>query len=272
MPELPEVECVRRRLDADLQGECLGRVEPLFPGVFSIPDPTKRPLLPARYESAGRKGKMLCLRFESDQFLLVHLRMTGRFSFHWDRSNLPPHTHVLLHFKSGRLLAYSDPRRFGRLLWRIGESLESIPELAALGPDALDIPRDFFISALKSRHRVIKPLLLDQKIFSGLGNIYVDEALFLARIHPLRSADSFSTRKLGLLWESLDRVLRDAIDRGGSTIRDFADSSGTAGEYQKMHQVYGRAGEPCHVCGAKLKRLLVAQRGTVFCPRCQPSR
>lgn len=272
MPELPEVESVRRYLAKALENRTLVRIEPLFPGVFSVPKAGNSPQLPSRFEEVGRKGKMLALRFEQDQVLLVHLRMTGRLYFPESRKCLVPHTHVLFHFRDGSLLAYSDPRRFGRLIWHVGNAPDDLPELRAMGPDALDLALKDFLPLLGSRNRMIKPLLLDQSVLAGLGNIYVDETLFLAGIHPKQLCANLSKEKLTRLWEAIDQVLKQAIEVGGSTIRDFVGSSGETGGYQDRHSVYGRGGLECVKCGGTLRRILVSQRGTTYCPGCQPLR
>ena len=272
MPELPEVESVRKYLAETLRKKRILKIESLFPGVFSTSDLELHPILPAHFIEADRKAKMLILRFGKDQTLLVHLRMTGRLYFPESPNALLHHTHVLFHLDDDEYLAYSDPRRFGRLLWYVATPDKEIRELRSLGPDALTIPQEDFVGFLKTRHRMIKPLLLDQSILSGLGNIYVDETLFLAGIHPKQITANLSKDKLARLWNVISQVLERAIETGGSTIRDFVGSSGKSGGYQKLHAVYGRGGMECVKCGGSLRRILVAQRGTTYCPRCQRMR
>jgi len=272
MPELPEVESVRRYLAGALNGRSILEIESLFKGVFSIPSRHPSPMLPARFLEADRKGKMLILRFEEKQTLLVHLRMTGRLYFPRPEQVLLPHTHVRFRLDNDMCMAYRDTRRFGRLLWYVGKGDDAIRELVSLGPDALSISRTEFGRLLSTRNRMIKPLLLDQSILSGLGNIYVDESLFLAGIHPKQISSQLSSKRLGRLWESIREILDKAIENGGSTVRDFVGSSGESGGYQRHHAVYGRGGLECRRCGKVLRRTLIAQRGTVHCPICQTIR
>ncbi len=269
MPELPEVESVRKYLEKSLKGRRILQIEHRFPGILSTPPQAPSPLLPVRFVNADRKGKMLILRFDKDQTLLIHLRMTGRLYFPVSAKDLLPHTHVLFILDRGQHLAYSDPRRFGRLIWFVGRSDDDIRELRALGPDALSVSEEGFAHLLRTRNRMIKPLLLDQSILSGLGNIYVDETLFLARIHPKQISSNLSGKKLARLWAATQQILESAIENGGSTIRDFVGSSGKAGGYQQYHSVYGRGGLGCVQCGQTLRKVLVAQRGTTYCPKCQ---
>ena len=144
-----------------------------------------------------------------------------------------------------------------------------IPPFARVGPDALFVEKEEFVRLIRNRRRMLKPLLLDQGFIAGLGNIYVDEILFQARIHPRQQSDRLSNRKVGDLWRMMREILADSIAKGGSSIRDYVDSEGRAGSYQLDHQVYGKKGGPCPRCGSPLRRTFVAQRGTTFCPRCQ---
>ncbi|MCA9411673.1 MAG: bifunctional DNA-formamidopyrimidine glycosylase/DNA-(apurinic or apyrimidinic site) lyase [Candidatus Omnitrophica bacterium] len=272
MPELPEVESVRKSLEISLEDVGLARIDSLFPGVLTFCPTLAEARLPAKFLGADRRGKMLALRFQGEQTLLIHLRMTGRLYFPNGEEPLLPHTHVLLHLEDQRTLAFCDPRRFGRLVWHVGTPFDRIPELNRLGPDALSLSSKVFFQLLKPRNRMIKPLLLDQFVLSGLGNIYVDESLFRAGIHPKQISADLSRKRIDLLWESVMEVLQKAIENGGSTIRDFVGFSGEAGNYQKHHSVYGRAGLECVKCGGTLRRTLVAQRGTTYCPHCQRMR
>jgi len=195
--------------------------------------------------------------------------MTGSFYFRTRQEPLRSHTHVEFLLDNGESLGYRDTRRFGRLWWFVGAEEPDPFPLAQLGPDALSVPQAVFREILRTRRRMMKPLLLDQHLVAGLGNIYVDEILFRSRIHPNQPSHRIGDRKAFDLWGVMRSVLLDAIEKGGSSIRDYVDTNGRMGDFQKEHLVYGRAGNPCPRCGRPLKRILVAQRGTCFCPRCQ---
>ncbi|HZG36467.1 MAG TPA: bifunctional DNA-formamidopyrimidine glycosylase/DNA-(apurinic or apyrimidinic site) lyase [Gaiellaceae bacterium] len=270
MPELPEVETVRRRLVPLLEGRTLERVE--------IDDPRLvRPLEPLevaaelqgeRVRSVDRRGKYLLVRFESGRTLVVHLRMTGTV-LHEPADDLP-HRRALLTLDDGTRVAYRDVRRFGT--WQLLEPGELEPYLAArLGAEPLG---RFTATALglrlAGRRTSLKAALLDQRTVAGLGNIYVDEALWYARLHPLRPAGSLEADELRRLHRGIRRALDLGIARQGSTLSDYRLPDGSTGAMQREFRVYGRSGEPCDRCGTELAKIRVAGRGTWFCPRCQP--
>jgi formamidopyrimidine-DNA glycosylase len=269
MPELPEVENVRRTLAVRLAGKNLQDCRIHFPGTITFHGKWERPSVPAAFLEARRHGKFLRLVFREQQSLLAHFRMTGAFYFRSARDPALPHTHVEFTLCSGEILAYRDPRRFGHVWWFSGVDAFAVPPLAQTGPDALQVGKEEFTRSIRNHRRMLKPLLLDQRLVAGLGNIYVDEMLFRARIHPRQSSDRISKRKVDELWKVMREILFDSIAKGGSSIRDFVDSEGRAGRYQREHQVYGKEGEPCPRCGTPLERILVGQRGTTLCPRCQ---
>lgn len=181
------------------------------------------------------------------------------------------HVHATWAFDSGATLCFEDPRRFGLL--RVFRSLGVLKEhWAALGPDALTITSDDLGRALQKTRRPIKAALLDQRLLAGVGNIYADESLFLARVNPQIPADRLSPKHAARLAEAIRRVLAQAVEAGGSTLRDYADADGRPGSYQQRHAVYGRAGLVCSACPSRLSTGLVGQRTTVWCPRCQPAR
>ena len=237
MPELPEAETIARVLRPQLLGQ---RLEG------------------APLEAIRRHGKALLFDFRDAspgrERLVVRLGMTGTL-----RLNSQPdkHTQAVLQFERDSLV-YNDIRKFGRLIWS-GEPLR-------LGPDILALPASGLAAKLATRERAIKPLLLDQAVVAGLGNIYVDECLFAARIHPATPAHRADAYALS---EAVSRILEAAIAAGGSTISDFFDPLGRPGRYQHQHQVYGRVGEACPVCRTPIERLVFAQRGTHLCPQCQ---
>lgn len=226
-----------------------------------------------------RQGKQLVI--ETDHgCLLVHLGMSG--SLRWlderDTSADPSDRHVhaewTMQDPKGRrwILRHRDPRRFGWLEWH--QDMKSVERNAwsALGPDGLTVRARTLIAALGETRRPIKAVLLDQRVVAGVGNIYADESLFHAGIHPMRKASSLLPREVTRLTTALRRVLRSAVQRGGSTIRDHRGPDGSWGTYQQLHAVYGRSGSPCRLCGRSLLPSRVAQRATVHCPACQPRR
>jgi len=201
--------------------------------------------------------------------LLVHLGMTGRLTIVPRGTPRDRHDHIDLLLENGRTLRFRDVRKFGRWWLLPAEEAERLPPLADLGPEPLEISREQFRRLLSARRQQIKALLLDQRRLAGMGNIYCDEALFAAGIHPQMPACRIRRQKLHALWRHMRRILRAAIRRQGSTISDFVRPDGRSGTYQDRFKVYGRAGAPCPRCGATLKRLIVAGRGTTLCPLCQ---
>ncbi|MGQ9917941.1 MAG: bifunctional DNA-formamidopyrimidine glycosylase/DNA-(apurinic or apyrimidinic site) lyase [Bryobacteraceae bacterium] len=261
MPELPEVECIVRSLRPWLEGRRIKAVEIRSPLVTDGDPGRICRFLPGRFiRAVRRRGKFILLEL-SEGCCTVHLRMTGRLLWQGEEG---PYTRAVIRFGHGWLLL-DDIRQFARIC-----AGPAPPEpVARLGPDALEVTAEEFRRRLSGRRGRIKPLLLDQRFLAGLGNIYADEALHRARIHPLQSAGALSTRKVGLLHQAVAGVLREAIAAGGSTISDYVDGTGCSGRFQQLHRVYGREGQPCLSCGAVVRRLVVAQRGTWFCPRCQ---
>jgi len=211
--------------------------------------------------SLRRHGKFIVIELDGGLVLTLHLGMTG--TLLWDATP-GPHTRALFLFPHGRLL-FDDPRQFGRI--ELGDSL---PErVTRLGPDALAISLDDFAGRLRGRRGILKPVLLNQTVLRGLGNIYTDEALFRARIHPRAIAGRLRAKRLRRLHEAIQEVLHAAVQAGGSSISDYVDPEGREGLFQFEHRVYGRTGQPCPDCAAPIRRILVAQRGTHYCPRCQ---
>jgi formamidopyrimidine-DNA glycosylase len=269
MPELPEVENVRRCLEKSILGtRLLGCVEH-FPGILVKGGISPKKVFPTDVTGLHRHGKYLQIDLENGRQLVVHFRMTGCFYFRAPTDPLHPHTHVEFPLNSGELLAYRDPRRFGRL-WLIDETVQ-LP-MHGLGPDALTIPEGEFLERVGKHNRMIKPLLLDQTVLAGIGNIYADESLFLAGIHPQTSSNRLRKSRLSELWRATKTILERAIETGGSSISDYVSPEGIAGSYQNEHGVYDREGQPCPCCGDPIKRIVVGQRGTHFCPRCQKRR
>jgi len=270
MPELAEVETVARELDA-LRGRRLISVF-VHDGRDCLRTPERLPwLCGRRLEAVQRWGKWMGLRLADGGrrplWLLLHLGMTGRLLRTAAGAPLSLHTHLRLGLEGGEELRYSDPRRFGAV--QVLGAAELREWLARLGPDALTVPYAAFRARLQRRAR-IKALLLDQRVLAGLGNIYADETLWRARIHPDRPACSLSPAERLRLWRSMRAVLREAIRYRGTSVSDYVDLDGRRGVFQNRLRVYGRAGEPCRRCRTRLVRIRLAGRGTVLCPRCQP--
>ncbi len=213
---------------------------------------------------------MAVIELEGGLALVFHLKMTGRIILAPPAEPVDKHTRLVVRFRDGRNeLRFVDIRKFGFLACVSGLSADSCPEIAALGPEPLEISREDFTAAIKGRKGRIKSLLLDQRVIAGIGNIYADEILFDARIHPLTPASSLNKEDAARLWASIRRILTRALKAKGSTLRDYVDAEGRAGSFQRLHRVYDRAGEPCPRCGRTLERIVVGGRGTTFCPSCQ---
>jgi formamidopyrimidine-DNA glycosylase len=200
--------------------------------------------------------------------LLAHLGMTGHLAPQAAAEPNQKHTHVWLELDDGRELRYTDPRRFGRIAYLAGAALRD--ELLRFGAEPLDVRAEEFAGRIRSRHTRIKALLLDQSVLRGVGNIYADESLWRARIHPARRGSSLSVKEAETLRRVLQEILRRAIAMRGSSITNFLDAAGEPGEYQRRHRVYGREGELCYRCRTPIRRIIVAGRSTHFCPNCQP--
>jgi formamidopyrimidine-DNA glycosylase len=258
VPELPEVETVVRSLAPYLKGRRI--VSALFTSRFVTPGDRRKlaaRLAGRRIEAVSRRGKFIVISLDEGAFS-VHLGMTGKLLMDGQTSE---HTHGVFTLDEGVLL-YEDSRQFGRIEW-------GGTRAARLGPEPLEIGLEEFSARLRSRKAQVKPLLLNQKFLAGLGNIYVDEALFASGIHPLANASRLSKPRAARLYQAIRDVLTLAIQHRGSSISDYVDADGERGEFQILHRVYGREGEPCLVCGAPIKKIVVGQRGTHFCPKCQ---
>jgi len=266
VPELPEVETIRRDL-APLIGQRLkGVIVRLSKLVRPGPGALKS-LVGQDLQEISRRGKLLLLDF-GERVLLVHLGLTGALVLQRGQGGPPPHTHLTLQFTRDRLF-YADLRQFGWLEVVPREDLPRHRFYASLGPDALGVSYQEFSHRLRASGRRLKALLLDQKVLAGLGNIYVDESLFRAGLHPERPANTLSPEELKRLHEAIQEVLQRALELRGSSVRNYVDGRGEAGAFQEEHLVYGRRGNPCPRCGTPLAYKVVAGRGTTFCPRCQ---
>jgi len=281
MPELPEVETVVRSVRPWVTGRRITGVEvrlaegPGGKAAFQVFRNTvqelRRALTGAVMEEVSRHGKTIVFRLRrapggAPRFLLVHLGMTGRLTCETFPEFRSQHTYLVLGLDApGRWLHYADTRRFGRI--RVAASLPS--DLAALGPEPLEVSFEEFFRRLGCRRAMLKSLLLDQRFLRGLGNIYADESLFRAGLHPASLGSRLTRAQALALHRAIRETLRLAIKEGGSSISDYADAEGRAGRFQFLHQVYQRTGEPCFRCGTPIRRMVIASRSTHFCPRCQ---
>jgi formamidopyrimidine-DNA glycosylase len=268
LPELPEVETIRRQLcDAGVEGL---QIESVSIGWRRVVEP----LSPAQFAQRvrgrvirhlDRYGKWLVFELDGAENLLVHLRMTGGFYMTRGRVKKGPHDRAVIQLSTGLNLHFRDPRKFGR--WRLGE----LPN--ELGPDALSVTRKEFFQRLEGRNKVLKALLLDQSFIAGVGNIYADEALFEAQIDPRRRSNSLSIDEKARLYKAVRKVIRAGVRNKGTSLGkgqgNYVDLNGESGGYREKVKVYGRAGLPCVVCGQLLSKTQIAQRTTIFCSNCQ---
>ena len=273
MPELPEVESVRRQLAPVLEGRRFRTVVVSDPRLTRPDDPrtVARSLEGERVAAIERRGKYLIVRFESGRTLVIHLRMTGSLT-HAPAGTLPddPHRRAVVTLDDGSDVAYRDVRRFGT--WVVLERGEDVSYLdERLGPEPFS--RAFgpakLGARLASRRAPIKAVILDQRTVAGVGNIYADEALWYARVHPLREAQSLGEAEVAAVHRGIRRALELGIARQGSTLRDYRLPDGTSGGMQHEFKVYGRDGEPCERCGTPIEKIRVGGRGTWYCPSCQ---
>ena len=273
MPELPEVETIANGVDRRLRGDTI--VSAWF---SHYKEPFRTPTAEMAESLAGlriarvyRVGKHIVADLTAKSSyrlraqLLVHLGMTGRLLVTAAQVPLQPHTHAVLHLASGRELRFVDPRRFGRL------ALHSVDNGLFTGPgrEPLTISNDDFVALFRGRKLSIKAALLNQSLLHGVGNIYADESLFRAKIRPTRVAGRLTRARLLRLRQALQAVLKSAIRAGGSSVSDYVDADGEAGFFQIQHRVYARESQPCLVCGTPIRRIVLAGRGTHFCPQCQ---
>lgn len=273
MPELPEVETIAADLRPHLAGRTIVRCELRFPTIVRHPEPELFVDLIAgmRIESVGRRGKYILIRLEQDRVLVVHLGMTGQLRIVDPATPIADHTHAIFDLDDGRQLRYRDPRRFGRILLGNEEDLLAARAMPRLGPEPIDpdFTAEKLYRALRGRKTSLKALLLDQGTVAGVGNIYADESLHMARLRPDRVAGRISRKSAARLHESLRASLETAIRNRGSSVDTYRDAWGELGGQQEVLLVYGRGGEPCLTCGRPLASIQLAGRTTVFCRTCQ---
>ncbi len=287
MPELPEVETVRRGLAPAMEGARFARVEVRRRDLrWPLPKDFAARLEGKTVEGLGRRAKYLLADLSSGEVLLMHLGMSGSFRvghdarpgvYYHERSKSAAHDHVVFHMSNGEVITFNDPRRFGSMKLVARAKLDQEPLLRAIGPEPLGNEFDaaMLAKACAGKKTSLKAALGDQKIVAGLGNIYVCEALFRARLSPKRRASTIADRnglpnaRAEALVDAIKSVLNDAIKAGGSSLRDHRRADGSLGDFQHNFQVYDREGEPCPHCGGKIKRIVQTGRSTFYCPSCQ---
>lgn len=272
MPELPEVETIVRGLRDKLTHLRFSKVAVnLKKCVQESPRFFASSLEGRRILLVERRGKNIIIRLSGGKTLLIHLRMTGSLRLVPGHAPMEKHTHVVFSFRGHPWqLRFLDSRQFGRLSVEKSGAGENLDSLADLGPEPLEISAKEFVARLRSLRRAIKPMLLDQHFLAGVGNIYADEALHRAQIHPRQRVEVLEEKILLRLYHALRQVLRGAIRAGGTSVRTYVDANGSAGGFQKLLRVYGREGGACRSCGASILREKVGGRSTFYCPRCQP--
>lgn len=274
MPELPEVETVRARLEPVLTGRRFERVNILDPRVTRPVDPQEvaAELEGEVVEAVDRRGKYLIFRFETGRVLLIHLRMTGTVRHVEDGApEHDPHLRVVVRLDDGSDVIYRDVRRFGTwLLLEPGEETDYLAQRLGEEPLSRQFTPTTLAARLSRRRAPVKAALLDQRAAAGMGNIYADEALWRARIHPLRAAGDLDSDEVKRLHKAVREALKAGIARQGTTLRDYRTPDGAAGRMQTALRVYGRDGEPCYRCGTEIGKTRAGGRGTWYCPGCQP--
>ena len=286
MPELPEVETVRRGLVPAMEGRRIERAEVRRPDLrWPFPPGMAERLTGARVERLRRRSKYILADLDTGETLLVHLGMSGRMTisgvaapfvpghFHHAHALPQKHDHVVLDMQGGARITFNDPRRFGAMDLMATGTAEAHPLLAALGPEPLGngFSADRLAAAFEGRKAPVKALLLDQRVVAGLGNIYVSEALFRSGIHPERAAGRIGRARLERLTTEIRAVLAEAIEAGGSSLRDFRQADGELGYFQHNFRVYDREDQPCAApgCAGTIRRIVQSGRSSYYCPRCQ---
>lgn len=272
MPEMPEVETVRKTLDPLMRNKIIKKVTVWYPKIV-IGDETafKKKLQGKRILKVDRYGKYLLIRLSDNLTLVSHLRMEGKYHVTSPEAVKNKHEHVEFLFSDGTAVRYQDVRKFGRMQLVITGTEHQTTGIKNLGPEpnTVEFTVDYFDKQLSHKKKNIKNALLDQSVVAGLGNIYVDEVLWRSQIHPLSKSNQIPDVKINELHDNINKIIALAIEKRGTTVHTFLDADGKVGEFQKLLQVYGRAGKECTVCGAKLEKIKVNGRGTTFCPYCQ---
>lgn len=272
MPEMPEVETVRRTLDPLMRNKIIQKVIVWYPKIVTGDVTTfKQTLQGKKILKVDRYGKYLLIRLSGDLTLVSHLRMEGKYHVTAPTAAKNKHEHVEFLFSDGTAIRYQDVRKFGRMQLVTTGTEHQTTGIKNLGPEpnTTEFTVDYFGEQLSHKKKNIKNALLDQSVVAGLGNIYVDEVLWRSQIHPLSKSNKIPDVKIKELHDNINKIISVAIEKRGTTVHTFLDADGKVGEFQKLLQVYGRAGKECTVCGTKLEKIKVNGRGTTFCPHCQ---
>lgn len=272
MPELPEVETVRRGLTQLVQGASIKSIDVLYPKMINVDTKSFQDALTNQtIDRIDRRGKYLLFRFNNDMTLVSHLRMEGKYDVEPDGTEPSKHTHVIFHLDDNRELRYKDSRKFGRMyLIKNGEE-KTLSGLGTIGPEPTedDLTFNYMKQVMNKSRGKIKPFLLNQSNIAGLGNIYCDEVLWMSKIHPETITNTINDDKIETLRQNIIKEIKMAIKGHGTTVHSYSNAYGEAGQFQNHLHVYGKQGEPCERCGALFKKIKVAQRGTTYCPNCQ---
>lgn len=273
MPELPEVETVRRGLERLIIDKKIVDVAVFYEKMIEQMTGAefKQALVGAKFTQIKRRGKYLLLQLDNDQTIVSHLRMEGKYFYHQAPCQPEKHTHVVFSFEDNSQLHYNDSRKFGRMRLVASAGVKDLPAIKKLGVEPLgkDFTPGQFKAGLSRHHKAIKPTLLDQTVVCGLGNIYADEVLWQAKINPTTPADEITLKQVKQLIPIIQDELRRSIAMGGTTVKSYTDATHHTGAFQSQLDVYGRTGEPCRRCHTPIKKIKLAQRGTHFCPHCQ---
>ncbi len=272
MPELPEVETVVRGLKSAILGKKIKNISYCAPHLRKLnPRGFAKKLEGRTIDSIERTGKNIFINLDDGSMLWVHLRMTGQLLYNCKFTGHDPHRHMVMNFSnSDEILVFRDVRKFGHFVYVPANRIEQFLTDLNLGQDALKIGKDEFAALIKSKNRMIKPLLLDQSIIAGLGNIYVDEILFRSKVHPRKLSARIAVSKLRAMYENMRKILKLSIENMGTTVDSFSGVNSEPGRNQNYLLAYDHAGELCSVCNKrKIVRIVVAQRGTFICPNCQ---
>lgn len=273
MPELPEVETIRRSLEEKIKGKTLTGLDVFLEKILKGLEPGEfdRKLKGKKITGIGRRGKYLIIQLTGGLVMVVHLRMTGQLLYCSSEHVREKHTHLVFHLNDREQLRFVDQRQFGKVHFLPACELDSLSGLKTLGVEPLStaFTREFFKKGLRTRRAKVKPLLLDQTFIAGIGNIYADEALFRARINPERVAAGLNPRESSRLYMAIKEVLQEGIENNGTSIKDYIDGEGNRGSNQDNLRVYGRDGEPCIKCARIIERKVIGGRSSHFCPKCQ---
>lgn len=273
MPELPEVETVKRSLASKLIGLTIKKAIVRMPKLLklnSLEEFTKN-IQDKDILALERRGKYLLFELSSNFLLIIHLGMTGQLVYQKEKALAEKHTHVIFKLDNQGELHYTDIRRFGRIILTTMENKNQISGLKDLGPEPLgsDFTKEYLKNALGKKKSCLKALLLNQSLVAGLGNIYVDEALHQANLHPQKLGNNLSPEEVNKLYCAIKKVLKQGIENKGTSIKDYVDGEGKAGSNQENLWVYGRKGNSCKKCGLPIEKIKVAGRSSFFCPKCQ---